>query len=109
MTQSRLQYKVLLTPLIAKNTYGETLDITADIDISEFLSEKGIGKIKSQVDNGDYDFGIFSFTDITLNVINYSGKFNDESSSYSIFSFRRDLAKIKVQFTVWFEKSIDKK
>ena len=99
MTQSQLQYKVLITPLISQNTYGETLDITADIDISEFISEKGIGKIKSQVDNGDYDFGIFSFTDITLNVINYSGKFNDESSSYSIFTFRRDLAKVKVQFT----------
>jgi hypothetical protein len=95
---SLLQYKVLITPLIAKNVYGDTIDITEDVDISEFVSEKGIGKIKQQIDNGDYEFGIFSFSDISLKLINYDGRFNDENSSASIFSYRRDLAKVKVQF-----------
>lgn len=96
--QSLLQYQVLITPLIAKNVYGDTIDITKDIDISEFVSEKGIGKIKSQIDNGDYEFGIFTFSDITLKLLNYDGRFNDESSPASIFTYRRDLAKVKVNF-----------
>lgn len=98
MAQSRLQYKVLITPLESRNVYGDEIDVTADLDISEFVTEKGIGKIKNQIDNGDYEFGIFTFSDITLNMLNYSGKFNDEFSSYSIFKFKRDLAKVKIQF-----------
>jgi hypothetical protein len=96
--QSLLRYQVLITPLIAKNVYGDTVDITKDVDISEFVSDKGIGKIKSQIDNGDYEFGIFTFSDITLNLLNYDGRFNDESSPISIFTYRRDLAKVKVNF-----------
>lgn len=98
MVQSALQYKVLITPLESRNVYGTEIDVTADIDISEFVTEKGIGKIKNEIDNGDYEFGIFTFSDITLNMVNYSGKFNDEFSSYSIFKFKRDLAKVKIQF-----------
>jgi hypothetical protein len=95
---SQLQYQVLITPLIAKDVYGAEIDVSEDIDISEFVSEKGIGKIKNQIDNGDYEFGIFTFSDITLNMINYDGRFNDEFSSYSIFKYRRDLAKVKITF-----------
>lgn len=95
---SQLQYKVLITPLISKNAYGSEIDVSLDVDVSEFVNEKGIGKIKNQIDNGDYEFGIFSFTDITLNMINYDGQFNDESSSFSIFKYRRDLAKVKINF-----------
>ena len=98
MAQSALQYKVLITPLESKNVYGTEIDVTADLDISEFVTEKGIGKIKNQIDNGDYEFGIFTFSDITLNMLNYTGKFNDEFSTYSIFKFKRDLAKVKIQF-----------
>lgn len=95
---SLLQYKVLITPLIKKNTYGETIDVTKDIDISEFVTDKGIGKIKNQIDNGDYEFGVFTFSDITLNLLNYDGRFNDETSASSIFNYRRDLAKVRVLF-----------
>ena len=93
---SQLQYQVLITPLVAKNVYGETADITKDINISEFVSN--IGKISNQIDNGDYEFGVFTFSDIDLDVINYDGKFNDESSSYSMFKYRRDLAKVSIKF-----------
>ena len=50
MDLSQLQYQVLITPLIAKNTYVDEIDVTEDIDISEFVSEKGIGKIKNKID-----------------------------------------------------------
>jgi hypothetical protein len=98
MAESQLQYQVLITPLISKNAYGDEIDVTQDIDISEFVSEKGIGKIKTQIDNGDYEFGIFTFSDIKLTLINYDGRFNDESDPISIFPYRRDLAKVTVNF-----------
>ena len=58
MAQSQLQYKVLITPLESRNVYGAEIDVTADLDVSEFVTEKGIGKIKNQIDNGDYDSGL---------------------------------------------------
>jgi len=96
--ESQLQYQVLITPLISKNVYGETVDVTKDINVSDFVSEKGIGKIKNQIDNGDYEFGIFTYSDISLTLLNFDGRFNDEASSSSIFVYRRDLAKVMVNF-----------
>lgn len=89
-------YKVLFTPLIGFNTYGTTVDVTKDIDLTDFV--KNLGTIKREIDNGDYDIGIFTFGDITLNAINFSRKFNDENDALSIFKYRRDRCKVEIIF-----------
>ena len=50
-------YSVLMTPLVSKDTYGETLNISKDINVEDFIKETGISQIKREVDNGDFDFG----------------------------------------------------
>lgn len=95
---SLLQYKVFITPLVGKNTYGTTIDVTKDVDVSELITEKGIGKIKNQIDNGNYEFGVFTFSDITLTLLNYDGRFNDESFVSSMFKYKRDLTKVRIVF-----------
>ena len=97
-TGSQLQYKVFITPLISKNTYGNEIDVTQDIDISEVVTKNGIGKISQQIDNGDYEFGVFTYSDLQLTAINRDGRFSDENSYDSIFRFKRDKAKIRVDF-----------
>jgi len=92
------QYKVLITPLLSKGVYGDDIDVTQDVDISDFVNENGIGKIKGQIDNGDYDIGIFTFSAITLKTINSNGKFNGPEDPRSIFPYSRDLAKIRIIF-----------
>jgi len=89
-------YRVLFTPLIGENEYGTTVDVTLDVDLTDFINS--LGTIKREIDNGDYDFGIQTFGDISLNVINYTRKFNNPDDSQSIFKYRRDRCKVEVLF-----------
>ena len=91
-------YSVLMTPLVSKDTYGETLNISKDINVEDFIKETGISQIKREVDNGDFDFGAFVFGSINLTCFNFDGKFSSIDDSRSIFKFSRDRAKVTVNF-----------
>ena len=91
-------YQVLLTPLIAKDTYGSQINVTEDIDIDDYIKDKGISIIKKEVDNGDFDFGVFVFNSINLTALNFDGKFSGINDSRSIFKYSRDKAKITINF-----------
>lgn len=89
--------RILFTPLINPDTYGSTVDVTQDIDVSDFI--KSLTTIRREIDNGDNDFGIFTFGNINLTAINFTGKFNDENENgRSIFPFLRDRTKVEIQF-----------
>ncbi len=92
------QYQVLITPLVDKDTYGTEIDVTKDIDLSDYIKEGGIGTIKQDVDNGDYDIGVFTYGSITIRALNLDGRFNDEMDWRSIFKYSRDKAKVLVNF-----------
>lgn len=91
-------YQVLITPLVARNEYGTTVDVTMDIDINDYIKKNGINSIQREVDNGDYDFGIFVFNSVTITCINVDGKFSDKSDSRSMFKFSRDKTKVTINF-----------
>ena len=93
-----LQYQVLITPLVDMDVYGDVIDVTKDIDLSDFIKSGGIGTIKRDVDNGDYDIGVFTYGSITLKALNIDGQFNDENDWRSIFKYSRDKAKVVVNF-----------
>ncbi len=89
-------YRVLFTPLISLNVYGSTVDVTKDVDLTDWINS--LGTIKREIDNGDYDIGVFTFGDITLNAINFDRKFNGSHDAQSIFKFSRDRCKIEILF-----------
>jgi len=91
-------YQVLLTPLIAKDTYGNAMDVTGEFEIDDYVNAKGISTINREVDNGDFDFGVFVFDSIKLKCFNLDGKFAPPGDSRSIFTYSRDKAKIKINF-----------
>ncbi len=91
-------YQVLITPLVAKDTYGTIQDITKDIDIEDFVRDGGISAINKEVDNGDFDFGVFVFDSLNLKCINFNGKFADPNDSRSIFKYSRDKAKVTINY-----------
>lgn len=114
MTRPYHNYRILITPLIRAGVYGTTVDVTQDIDMTDFIKRNGLQSVNREIDNGDYDFGIFVFGDVTLNTINHSRKFNDHRDAYSIFPYSRDLAKVEVRlydetgaYTVRFRGLID--
>lgn len=89
-------YRILITPLVSEGVYGSTINITQDIDATDFI--KSFGEIKQEIDNGDYDIGIFTFGNLTLTAINTTRKFNDDHDALSIFPYTRDKAKIEIQY-----------
>lgn len=89
-------YRVLFTPLVGQNRYGDAIDVTQDVDLTDWIMS--LGKITKEIDNGDYDFGIFTFGDITLKAINYDRRFNTPDDPRSMFKYRRDRCKVDIYF-----------
>ncbi len=92
---AREQYKVLCTPLEKDRVYRDfSTDITDGVE--------NIGDITMQVDDGDFDIGVFAFEDVQIRLINdtgsikTNGKFYDSNSPSSIFKYKRDLAIIEI-------------
>ena len=98
MSNFKFYYKVYFTTLIRKNVYGITQDVDFDVDVSDYIKIHGIGKIKQDVDNGDFDIGIFTYSNITLDIVNNNGKFNIPQDPRSMFFYSRDLTKVRIEF-----------
>ena len=91
-----LRYQVLFTVLIDNDNYGNTIDVTQDVDITDFI--KSVSNITNEIDNGDFDIGVFTFGDITLNCKNHERKFSPADDWKSIFPFKRDRTKVFIKF-----------
>ena len=87
-----IQYKVHITPLIASATYG------TEVDVTDFVIDKSITKIRRGVDSTDYKLGVYFFDDVSVKLLNVNGKFNEDDYR-SIFPHGRDLAKIRIVYT----------
>lgn len=90
------RYQVLFTVLESSGVYGDVVDVTEDVDLTDDVND--ISNIINEVDNGDYDIGIFTFGDITLKVKNHQRKFSPAIDWRSIFPFQRDKTKVFVKF-----------
>jgi len=89
--------RVYMTPLVEDGVYGDTVEVTQDVDVSDLIKSGGLGTLKRQIDFGDFDIGVYVFGDITLKCINYDGRFNDSSDWRSMFPYRRDLTKVEIK------------
>ena len=89
-----------MTTLIGPETYGSEVDVTQDVDISDYIREDGIGNLKRELDNGDYDIGIFTHGFINLKAINFDGRFNPPEDYRSLFVYSRDRAKVEIKFNL---------
>lgn len=88
----RTQYKVYITPRINDTEYGD------QVDVSDRVKLGGIPAITVSLDAGDYDVGVFTYSDLTIQCANEDGFFNEASDSRSMFLWYRDLAKVEVVF-----------
>lgn len=91
-------YQILITPLVARNEYGTQLDVTKDIVIDDYVRKGGLNSIQREVDNGDFDFGVFVFNSVSISCINENGLFSDQSDSRSMFKYTRDKTKVTINF-----------
>lgn len=89
-------YEVLITPLVAPNTYGSTLSVDRDINLDGLTLS--VGDIKESLDDGDFDVGILSFSSINMTCINLKGRLSGPEDHRSIFKFTRDKARIEIKY-----------
>jgi hypothetical protein len=84
---------VYIKPFTVDGFYADDyINITADVDRSS------VSNISKQIDNSDYDVGVFSYSNFALKLNNQSGIYNDIDSITSIFKFRRSGSLIKISW-----------
>ena len=89
-------YEVLITPLIARDEYGTSINLNSDLNISNFTIS--VGSIQESIDNGDFDIGVFTLSSITLKCVNVNGKLSGPEDRRGIFPFSRDKAKVTINY-----------
>ena len=72
---------------------GNWIEVTSDVDFS------GIGSIKQQIDNNDFDVGTFKFSDFNLRFRNEHGRFSDVGVLQSIFQNRREDSLVRIDWS----------
>lgn len=83
--------RVYIKPFLSDGTYGNWVDVSDDVYTGQLAT------INQQLDNSDYDIGIFTNSGVGLQLRNDSGKYSDVGQPYSIFLTRR--ADSLVKFT----------
>jgi hypothetical protein len=89
---SRVRYRVYMTPVadVEDNSYADEIEVSDRVDAS------GIGTITKSIDAGDYDIGVYIYSDLTLRCYNHNGYFNDPGDKRSIFTVTRNRCKVRV-------------
>lgn len=93
MSRTKQYVRVYVTPLANNLAYQDN-----EIEITDYIIEDGVSEIREFIDSEDYDFGLFSFADVDIQVDNHNGKLGPPNDSRSIFTHARDLAKLRVVF-----------
>lgn len=67
------------------------------IDVTEHLTERGLSNIRAQLDNTEFDIGIFRHANFNVEFNNTDGLFS-KASGLSIFNFQRNDSIVRVQW-----------
>jgi len=86
------EYKIYFTPRTGETSYG------AEIEVSAKIIDTGVSTMKRSIDAGDYDIGVFYFGDVNIKAQNIDGVFSSEFDNRSIFTYSRDLTKVRVEY-----------
>lgn len=87
-------WRVYIKPFLDNGDYGDFIEVTEDVD------QNSLGSFSQQLDNGDYDFGIYTNNSINLSLRNGDGKYSDVTISNSIFRIKRSNSIVKFTYQV---------
>lgn len=87
------EWKAYLLPFEDDGTYASTwLDVSADVDFGK------IGSLSTELDNTEYDIGIFRNSGIKVVLRNREGLYSDVGFDKSIFKYRRSETQVKITY-----------
>ncbi len=85
--------RAYIQPYLSDGTRGDWLDVTNDVLLDS------LGALATNLDNTEYDIGIYRSSNLTLKLRNQHGRYSEASSSDSIFLVRRSGALFKVTWS----------
>lgn len=85
-----MKIRIYFTPFVTGEIYGE------EVEVTNFVQEQSISRLRQQVDQSEYDIGIFKFQDTNIIMNNQSGKFGQPGDGISIFGVRRTGSKVRI-------------
>jgi len=83
---------VVITPLKTDGVYGDP------VNVFDYLIKGSISKIMQSIDHGDFDIGLYTYSDLTIKMSNEDGIFNSDKYSSSMFYYTRDRALVDITF-----------
>ena len=87
-------YKIEFQTLENETTYNTA------VDVSDYINIEEISAITSDIDQGNFEIGVFNYDSINLTFDNISGIFNEpENDGRSMFPLKRDKTKVTITFT----------
>lgn len=89
---SSRQYKVYMTPRTGEFSYGDEVEVSAEV------LRTGVKTMKKSIDSSDFGVGIYYYGDITVKAVNKNGYLSDEMDGRSIFNYSRDLARVRITY-----------
>ena len=92
MAITPIHYKIYFTPKLTATTYADEIEVSAKI------IDSGVSSMRKSIDAGDYDIGIFYYGDVTLKAINKDGYLSQIHDHRSIFTYSRDLTKVRIEY-----------
>lgn len=95
-------YEVLLRPLVSENTYGDSVGL-ADLNVEDITVS--VGNIKESIDNGDFDFGVYTLDSINIRCMNINGELSLPLDGRSIFNYSRDKTIVFVNYYNGYEET----
>lgn len=84
------KWTVYLKPFNEDGTRGEYVDVTDDVDLNS------LSKLAIDLDNTEYDIGVYRNSSLSLAFKNRDGRYSDIDNSKSIFRYKRADSLIKV-------------
>lgn len=86
-------FRVYLKPFDNDGSYKpDYIDITNDV--------LRLGQIKQDLDSSTYDIGVFRYDSVSLTLRNDHGRYLDQTSSRSIFEFKRQDSLIRITWSI---------
>lgn len=89
-----LGWKFYIKPFKDNGDYNEWIDVTPDIEKSS------LGNISQQLDNTQFNVGIYRNSSINISLRNESGRYSDVDDIRSIFRWKRSNSLVKITYQV---------
>jgi hypothetical protein len=87
-------WRVYIKPFDDYRQYADWIEVTDDVD------SNSIGSIAVDLDNTEYDIGVYRNSSFKLTLRNDHGKYSDVGSSKSIFKYKRSNSLCKVTWSI---------